>query len=101
MSLKETNLEIDTVVAELRTLRLRSLETRQRRDRPPKLPSRKVLVGVADGLRAVLFPNRPGLRKSIAAVRSPGLTREPCVFWLPHLMHFAYITYRFVLLFRS
>ena len=47
MSLKETKLEIDIVVAELRTLRLRSLETRQRRDRPPKLPSRKVLVGIA------------------------------------------------------
>ena len=77
MSLKETNLEIDTVVAELRTLRLRSLETRQRRDRPPKLPSRKVLVGVADGLRAVLFPNRLGL---------PDLTSESVDYYVGHML---------------
>ena len=51
-----SKVEIGNVVAELRTLRLQSLETRQRRNRPPKLPSRKVLVGIADGLRAVLFP---------------------------------------------
>jgi serine O-acetyltransferase len=77
MSLKETNLEIDTVVAELRTLRLRSLETRQRRDRPPKLPSRKVLVGIADGLRAVLFPNRLGL---------PDLTSESVDYYVGHML---------------
>jgi serine O-acetyltransferase len=77
MSLKETKLEIDTVVAELRTLRLRSLETRQRRDRPPKLPSRKVLVGIADGLRAVLFPNRLGL---------PDLTSESVDYYVGHML---------------
>jgi serine O-acetyltransferase len=77
MSLKETKLEIDIVVAELRTLRLRSLETRQRRDRPPKLPSRKVLVGIADGLRAVLFPNRLGL---------PDLTSESVDYYVGHML---------------
>jgi serine O-acetyltransferase len=65
------------VVAELRTLRLRSLETRQRRDRPPKLPSRKVLVGIADGLRAVLFPNRLGL---------PDLTSESVDYYVGHML---------------
>ena len=64
-------------MAELRTLRLRSLETRQRRDRPPKLPSRKVLVGIADGLRAVLFPNRLGL---------PDLTDESIDYYVGHML---------------
>ena len=77
MSPKGTKVEIGTVVAELRTLRLRSLETRQRRDRPPKLPSRKVLVGIADGLRAVLFPNRLGL---------PDLTDESIDYYVGHML---------------
>jgi serine O-acetyltransferase len=55
------NWGIDGLVAELRNLRLQSLESRQRRDRPPKLPSRKVLGNIIDGLGAVLFPNRLGL----------------------------------------
>jgi serine O-acetyltransferase len=70
-------LEIDSVVSELRTLRVRSLEDRQRRDRPPKLPSRKVLVGIADGLRAVLFPNRLGL---------PDLTDESVDYYVGHML---------------
>lgn len=70
-------LEIDSVVSELRTLRVRSLEHRQRRDRPPKLPSRKVLVGIADGLRAVLFPNRLGL---------PDLTDESVDYYVGHML---------------
>ncbi len=45
----------------LRHLRVQSLETRQRRDKPPKLPSRKELQKILDGLGAVLFPNRLGL----------------------------------------
>ena len=77
MSPEGTKVEIGTVVAELRTLRLRSLETRQRRDRPPKLPSRKVLVGIADGLRAVLFPNRLGL---------PDLTDESIDYYVGHML---------------
>jgi serine O-acetyltransferase len=72
-----TKLEIDSVVSELRILRLRSLEDRQRRDRPPKLPSRKVLVGIADGLRAVLFPNRLGL---------PDLTDESVDYYVGHML---------------
>jgi serine O-acetyltransferase len=72
-----TNLEIESVVSELRTLRVRSLEDRQRRDRPPKLPSRKVLVGIADGLRAVLFPNRLGL---------PDLSDESVDYYVGHML---------------
>jgi serine O-acetyltransferase len=52
---------IDALVDQLRNLRLQSLEVRRRRDRPPKLPSRKILNGIMDGLCAVLFPNRLGL----------------------------------------
>jgi serine O-acetyltransferase len=40
---------------------VQSLETRHRRDKPPKLPSRKELQKILDGLGAVLFPNRLGL----------------------------------------
>jgi serine O-acetyltransferase len=46
---------------ELRGLRLASLEHRKRRDKPPKLPSRKVLQSIVEGLGAALFPNRLGL----------------------------------------
>lgn len=57
---RSTNLDVDGIVDELRTLRNASLESRQRHDRPPKLPLRKILVGVAEGLSAALFPNRLG-----------------------------------------
>ncbi|MES2553585.1 MAG: serine O-acetyltransferase EpsC [Pseudomonadota bacterium] len=56
-----TDLGIGRIVEELRDLRLASLEHRKRRDKPPKLPSRKVLQGIVDGLGAALFPNRLGL----------------------------------------
>ncbi|HEY8096024.1 MAG TPA: serine O-acetyltransferase EpsC [Methylobacter sp.] len=52
---------VDELVIRLRHLRVQSLETRQRRDKPPKLPSRKELQKILDGLGAVLFPNRLGL----------------------------------------
>ncbi|WP_333877965.1 serine O-acetyltransferase EpsC [Methylobacter sp.] len=52
---------IDELVAKLRSLRVESLEIRHRRDKPPKLPSRKELHKILDGLSAVLFPNRLGL----------------------------------------
>ncbi len=68
---------IDDIVGELRTLRLNSLESRQRRNRPPKLPSRKTLVGIADGLSAVLFPNRLGL---------PELTNESVDYFVGHTL---------------
>lgn len=77
LSWEGTGLEIDTVVAELRALRLESLENRQRRDKPPKLPSRKVLIGIADGLSAVLFPNRLGL---------PELTDESVDYYVGHTL---------------
>ena len=51
---------IDAIVAELRALRVRSLEHRRRESQPPKLPSRKVLVEIVDGLATALFPNRLG-----------------------------------------
>lgn len=46
---------------QLRNLRLSSLEIRKRRNKPPKLPSRKALQEVVEGLAAALFPNRLGL----------------------------------------
>jgi serine O-acetyltransferase len=52
---------VDELVIRLRQLRVQSLETRHRRDKPPKLPSRKELQKILDGLGAVLFPNRLGL----------------------------------------
>lgn len=56
---------------------MKSLESRQRQNKPPKLPSRKVLVGVADGLRAILFPNRLGL---------PELTNESVDYYVGHTL---------------
>jgi serine O-acetyltransferase len=53
-------LDIDGLVGELRALRVHSLQTRSRIGRPPKLPSRKALAGIVDGLVAALFPNRLG-----------------------------------------
>lgn len=53
--------DLDVIVAELRDVRVRSLADRQRTaDQPPRLPSCKALVGILDGLSAVLFPNRLG-----------------------------------------
>ncbi|MDD1620451.1 MAG: serine acetyltransferase [Methylococcaceae bacterium] len=52
---------VDALVEQLRTLRLQSLEHRQRRDHPPKLPSKKILAEIVDNLGAVLFPNRLGM----------------------------------------
>ncbi|MBK6618609.1 MAG: serine acetyltransferase [Nitrosomonas sp.] len=58
--LKSTYLETDEVVAELHIVRTTALEQRQGHTRPPRLPSRKVIATVADGLRMALFPNRLG-----------------------------------------
>lgn len=52
---------IDSLVTELRALRLQSLENRQRLNLPPKLPSSKILSQIVDNLGAALFPNRLGL----------------------------------------
>jgi serine O-acetyltransferase len=54
-------LDIEEIVSNLRAVRLASLEHRQRRNKPPKLPSRKILQSVTEGLSAALFPNRLGL----------------------------------------
>ena len=55
------DLGIAQIVTQLRDLRLTSLESRKRRGKPPKLPSRKVLLDIVEGLAAALFPNRLGL----------------------------------------
>jgi serine O-acetyltransferase len=68
---------IDSIVAELHALRIQSLENRQRTDRPPKLPSRKALVAVLDGLYAALFPNRLGL---------PELTEQGIDYFVGHTL---------------
>ncbi len=58
--LRSTYLDVDSIVGELRTLRMASLESRNRHDKPPRLPSRRILAGVAEGLSAAMFPNRLG-----------------------------------------
>jgi serine O-acetyltransferase len=55
-----THWGIEALVAELRNLRLQSLESRQRLKHPPKLPSGKILSEIVENLAAVLFPNRLG-----------------------------------------
>lgn len=60
-SFETSDLGIMEIVTALRDLRLASLEHRKRRNKPPKLPSRKVLQSIVEGLGAALFPNRLGL----------------------------------------
>ncbi|MGZ0079453.1 serine O-acetyltransferase EpsC [Methylomonas sp. YC3] len=69
--------EIDALVAELRELRLQSLENRHRREHPPKLPSRKILSQIVDNLGAALFPNRLGV---------PDLTDEGIDYFVGHTL---------------
>lgn len=57
----KSDLGINEIVAQLREVRQASLERRMRKHRPPKLPSRKVLAGIVEGLGAALFPNRLGM----------------------------------------
>jgi serine O-acetyltransferase len=52
--------DIEGIVAQLRILRVKSLEHRHRIGKPPKLPSRKVLVEILNDLSSVLYPNRLG-----------------------------------------
>ena len=59
----KTDWNIDGIVAELRELRTRSLQARQRSGRPVKLPSRKVLTSIIEQLSTALFPNRLGSRE--------------------------------------
>ena len=71
------NWGIDGIVAQLRDLRLHSLETRSLLNRPPKLPSRKELQLILEGLGGVLFPNRLGL---------PDLNDEGIDFYVGHTL---------------
>ncbi len=54
--------DISTIVASLREIRNASLSSRHRTDRPVKLPSRKAITSVMEGLVAALFPHRMGSR---------------------------------------
>ena len=54
------SLGIEGVVAQLRDLRNRSLQSRHRDGRPPRLPSRVTLTEIVAGLAASMFPNRLG-----------------------------------------
>ncbi|MGI9213944.1 MAG: serine O-acetyltransferase EpsC [Methylococcaceae bacterium] len=60
MNLTSYDWDIPAIVSELRDLRVRSLENRQREARPPRLPSRKMLAEIMEGLAAAVFPNRLG-----------------------------------------
>ncbi|HSH74012.1 MAG TPA: serine O-acetyltransferase EpsC [Methylophilaceae bacterium] len=75
-----SDLGISQVVSQLRDLRLASLEHRKRRDRPPKLPSRKALESIVEGLGAALFPNRLGL---------PDLKEEGIDYFVGHTLDVA------------
>ena len=57
---KQENWGIKSLVKELRDIRVQSLETRDRLDKPPRLPDRKTLAQILDGLSGALFPNRLG-----------------------------------------
>lgn len=64
--LSNESFNIPDIVQALREVRLTSLEHRHRRNNPPKLPSRRALQEVVDGLSAAIFPNRlgtPGLKE--------------------------------------
>jgi serine O-acetyltransferase len=72
--------ELQKVVEELRANRVQSLVVRQRVHRPPKLPSRKEITQILDGLNAALFPNRLGM---------PGLTTEGIDYFVGHTLDVA------------
>ena len=68
---------IDNLVPRLREVRVQSLETRHRRNKPPKLPQRKELHSVVEGLSVALFPNRLGL---------PDITDEGIDYFVGHTL---------------
>jgi serine O-acetyltransferase len=74
------NWDIDSIVADLRRLRDQALETRNRKARPRKLPSRKALIGIMDGFSAALFPNRLG---------RPDLAEEGIDYFVGHTLDVA------------
>ncbi|MPS49514.1 serine O-acetyltransferase EpsC [Methylobacillus sp.] len=73
-------LGISQIVTSLREVRLTALELRNRLNRPPKLPARKALAGVVEGLGAALFPNRLGL---------PDLREEGIDYFVGHTLDVA------------
>ncbi len=56
----KANWGIGTLVKQLRDIRVQSLETRERLNKPPKLPSRKTLASILENFSGALFPNRLG-----------------------------------------
>ncbi len=68
---------IESLVTELHALRVQSLENRQRREHPPKLPSKKILSQIVENLGSVLFPNRLGL---------PDLNEEGIDYFVGHTL---------------
>lgn len=86
MSQHEKNAEfgdelgISQIVNQLREVRLTALEHRNRLNRPPKLPARKALAEVVEGLGAALFPNRLGL---------PDLREEGIDYFVGHTLDVA------------
>ena len=73
-------LGIADIVKDLHAVRVASLEHRHRRNNPPKLPSRKTLQTVLEGLSAALFPNRLGL---------PDLKEEGLDYFVGHTLNIA------------
>jgi serine O-acetyltransferase len=56
----KTDWGIEKLVKQLHDIRVQSLETRERLNKPPKLPSRKTLASILENLSGALFPNRLG-----------------------------------------
>jgi serine O-acetyltransferase len=54
------SLDIGIVVKQLRDIRLASLESRNRRGNPPKLPSRKTVAKIVEGIASSIYPHRLG-----------------------------------------
>ncbi len=75
--LSNESIDISSIVKELREVRLSSLDHRHRRNRPPKLPARKALQAIVDGLSAALFPNRLG---------TPGIKEEGLDYFVGHTL---------------
>ena len=73
-------LGIAQIVHALREVRLSSLEGRKRLKNPPKLPSRKVLEEIINGLAAAFFPNRLG---------TPDLKQEGIDYFVGHALDVA------------
>lgn len=73
-------LNIQQVVEALRDVRLHALQDRNRTNKPPKLPSRKALQNIVEGLGAALYPNRLGL---------PDIKQEGIDFFVGHTLDVA------------